>query len=96
MMNKKKENAKIGRIRHVLRSFIAHRSLFIISSPAVCFLLHFPEPCGRWALPTTLSCGVRTFLPSRRTTTTGERPSRSESVLSLLSSKGVAQPGRSL
>ena len=31
---------------------------------AVCFLLHFPGPCGRWALPTTLSCGARTFLPA--------------------------------
>ena len=30
---------------------------------AVCFLLHFPGPYGRWALPTTMSCGARTFLP---------------------------------
>ena len=29
---------------------------------AVCFLLHFPWPHGRWALPITLSCGARTFL----------------------------------
>ena len=29
---------------------------------AVCFLLHFPDPRGRWALPTTMSCGARTFL----------------------------------
>jgi hypothetical protein len=29
---------------------------------AVCFLLHFPEPFGRSVLPTTLSCGARTFL----------------------------------
>jgi hypothetical protein len=38
---------------------------------AVCFLLHFPGPSagprsssglGRWALPTTASCGARTFL----------------------------------
>jgi hypothetical protein len=29
---------------------------------AVCFLLHFPDPRGRWALPTTESCGARTFL----------------------------------
>ena len=29
---------------------------------AVCFLLHFPCPCGRWALPTTVSWGARTFL----------------------------------
>ena len=30
---------------------------------AVCFLLHFPGPCDRWALPITMSCGARTFLP---------------------------------
>ncbi len=30
---------------------------------AVCFLLHFPWPRGRWELPTTLSHGARTFLP---------------------------------
>src|SRR5262249_29365616 len=30
--------------------------------PAVCFLLHFPWNRSRWALPTTLPCGVRTFL----------------------------------
>jgi len=31
---------------------------------AVCFLLHFPWPRGRWALPITVSYGARTFLPS--------------------------------
>lgn len=31
----------------------------------VCFLLHFPWPHGRWALPITLSCGARTFLLSK-------------------------------
>ncbi len=31
---------------------------------AVCFLWHYPYPCERWALPTTLPCGVRTFLPT--------------------------------
>ena len=30
---------------------------------AVSFLWHFPWGCPRWALPTTLPCGVRTFLP---------------------------------
>jgi len=30
---------------------------------AVCFLWHFPWPCGRWALPTIAPCGARTFLP---------------------------------
>jgi len=29
---------------------------------AVCFLLHFPSPCGARALPGILPCGVRTFL----------------------------------
>ncbi|GIW79989.1 MAG: hypothetical protein KatS3mg105_1796 [Gemmatales bacterium] len=29
---------------------------------AVCFLWHFPCPRGRWVLPTTVSCGARTFL----------------------------------
>ena len=29
---------------------------------AVYFLWHFPDPCGRWVLPTTASCGARTFL----------------------------------
>lgn len=32
------------------------------ATPAVSFLLHFPCPYGRWALPTTASCGARTFL----------------------------------
>jgi hypothetical protein len=32
---------------------------------AVYFLLHFPWPRGRWALPTTVSFGARTFLPPR-------------------------------
>src|SRR5262249_49883012 len=32
---------------------------------AVCFLWHYPYPeTGRWALPTTAPCGVRTFLPA--------------------------------
>ena len=30
---------------------------------AVYFLLHFPWPRGRWALPITVSVGARTFLP---------------------------------
>jgi len=31
---------------------------------AVYFLLHFPWPHGRWALPIILSFGARTFLSS--------------------------------
>ena len=35
---------------------------------AVCFLLHFPWPHGRWVLPITASHGARTFLsPSVQT-----------------------------
>ncbi len=35
-----------------------------VESPAaaVCFLLHFPEPCGRSTLSTILPSGARTFL----------------------------------
>ena len=29
---------------------------------AVCFLWHCPDPRGWWELPTTVSCGARTFL----------------------------------
>src|SRR3712207_774425 len=39
------------------------------SGRAVCFLWHFPAGHPGWALPTTLPCGVRTFLggtPPRR------------------------------
>jgi len=32
------------------------------ANEAVCFLWHYPWPCGRWALPTTVSSGARTFL----------------------------------
>ena len=41
-----------------------HPSSFILHpfDEAVYFLLHFPGPCGRWALPTTVSFGARTFL----------------------------------
>src|SRR5262245_21830776 len=31
---------------------------------AVCFLWHYPWPCGRSVLPITLSFGARTFLSS--------------------------------
>ena len=50
---------------------------------AVCFLLHFPWPRGRWALPITESYGARTFLSPgsqrepiwRLKTGPGQRPS---------------------
>lgn len=31
------------------------------------FLLHLPDPYGRWALPTIVSCGARTFLADEPT-----------------------------
>ena len=34
-------------------------------SSAVCSLWHFPSGCPAWELPSTLSCGARTFLPQR-------------------------------
>ena len=46
---------------------------------AVYFLLHFPGPCGRWALPTTVSCEARTFLPkTRRVRASSGHPAHSE------------------
>ena len=33
--------------------------------PAVYSLLHFPSRLRAWGLPSTLPCGVRTFLPGR-------------------------------
>ena len=35
---------------------------WVCTHEAVYFLLHFPWPHGRWALPITMSCGARTFL----------------------------------
>ena len=47
----------------VYPAFLAgRRSMSRKIREAVCFLLHFPWPFGRWALPTTLSYGARTFL----------------------------------
>ncbi len=46
---------------------------------AVYFLLHFPGPCGRWGLPTTVSYGARTFLPqSRRVRAASDHPAHCE------------------
>jgi hypothetical protein len=41
---------------------------------AVCFLLHFPGPRGRWALPTTMSYGARTFLQVDSRSGIAQRP----------------------
>ena len=38
---------------------------------AVCFLLHFPWDCSRWALPSTLPFGARTFLRPRSSAARG-------------------------
>jgi len=40
-----------------------HFTLTEAEAQAVCFLWHFPYPCGRWPLATTVPHGVRTFLP---------------------------------
>ncbi len=48
-------------------ALLPHR--FTLTTPAlrqrsaVCFLLHFPWACAPQALPGTLPCGARTFLP---------------------------------
>jgi hypothetical protein len=66
-----------GQIRpHCLTAFCLLPSALCL---AVYFLLHFPGPCGRWALPTTTSYGARTFLPeTRRKRIPSERPAHSE------------------
>ena len=48
----------ISPLPHHCRSTCVERG----TGAAVYFLWHFPDPCGRWALPTTVSCGARTFL----------------------------------
>ena len=48
---------------------LLHRVFTLTLSPcnkAVCFLWHFPWGCPRRALPGTLPCGARTFLPPER------------------------------
>ncbi len=48
---------------------LLHRVFTLTLSPcnkAVCFLWHFPWGCPRRALPGTLPCGARTFLPPKR------------------------------
>ena len=62
--------------------------------PAVCSLLHFPSRYRAWALPSTLPCGVRTFLPgdgeSRRR---GDRPDGSDDAVILSSpARALANP----
>ena len=49
---------------------------------AVCFLWHCPDPCGRWVLPTTASCGARTFLGAGRAGVTRPVRHRGRSVRS--------------
>src|SRR3954463_8425932 len=46
-------------------------------TPAVCSLWHCPAGHPGWALPTTLPCGVRTFLGGRRTVRRGRLPGSS-------------------
>ncbi len=49
----------------------AHRS-----TRAVCFLWHCPAGHPGWALPTTLPCGVRTFLGGTQGADAAARPAR--------------------
>ena len=54
---------------------------------AVCSLLHFPSGCPAWVLPSTVPCGVRTFL-GRRT----ERGRPPDSRCSVLRAVAVIYP----
>ena len=45
---------------------LLHHRFTLTSAEAVCFLWHFPAGHPGWALPTTLPCGVRTFLDHLR------------------------------
>src|SRR5258708_17093276 len=47
---------------------------------AVYFLWHCPDPCGRWVLPTTASCGARTFLDTDLAGMNQPAPHRGRSV----------------
>ena len=58
-----------------------------IRRPAVCSLWHCPAGHPGWALPTTLPCGVRTFLDPP-----GPRPPNRLAVLRIAGSVGW-QPG---
>ena len=55
-----------------------HRfTLTSAAAEAVCFLLHCPAGYPGWALPTTLPCGVRTFLSDAGCAAATVRPARS-------------------
>jgi len=61
---------------HASGALLPHRFTLacgpLVADPsAVCSLWHFPWAFARWALPTTVPFGVRTFLPSRRIGTSG-------------------------
>ena len=49
---------------HTAGELLPHRFTLTRLRRAVCFLLHFPSPCGALPLGGTLPCGVRTFLPA--------------------------------
>ncbi len=54
---------RAGRVTPPAGERLPHRfTLTASEETAVCFLRHFPYPRGRWALPTTLPYGARTFL----------------------------------
>jgi len=84
--------------RHEGGALLPHRFTLacgpLVASPsAVYFLWHFPWAFARWALPTTVPCGVRTFLPPRRIGT-GGRIARSPDSASIIPRKPVRGKGR--
>src|SRR5205823_10079402 len=56
-------------------------SLLATHQSAVSFLWHFPGPCGRWTLSTTVPCGARTFLCRTRRSDSDRPAGRAASVL---------------
>ncbi len=59
---------------------------------AVCFLWHFPAGHPGWALPTTLLCGVRTFLCSRSDHPTDSSAARIPPTACLAGPRRLAPP----
>ena len=53
-----------GSVTRPAGELLPHRfTLTLCKQRAVYFLLHYPWPHDRWALPITVSLGARTFLP---------------------------------
>ena len=62
------------------------------AASAVYFLLHFPGPCGRWALPTTVSCGARTFLSGAQRARSGRLARSGNYLFYACRSAGLSRP----